>query len=353
MKGKEKKGVMLAVVAIALVVLASVTSAQPIPVTLSDLIQINAEPASVPADGESTSRITIAVFWPELEELGDLCGTPAAHTPVLVETTRGVLTDTEDMNSTGKDIEVFTGDNGVASVLLSGSEKGTANITARATGIESTVNDVLANKTTVYVVQNSTSVEFIAPGTTTAPSGDGGNGDEIPPTPPPGTLPYVDLSANPADIPADGSSTSTITALVWDGEDWMLENLTVKFSTDLGDITASALVENGTATAILTAWTEPGAATITAEANLSGDVGTITNTNRVNFTTPGVTPTPPVLTPTPTPTVTVSLTPTATVSPAPSPTKKPLIPGFEAVFAIASLLAVAYLVLRGGRGAQS
>ena len=161
MKGKEKKGVMLAVVAIALVVLASVTSAQPIPVTLSDLIQINAEPASVPADGESTSRITIAVFWPELEELGDLCGTPAAHTPVLVETTRGVLTDTEDMNSTGKDIEVFTGDNGVASVLLSGSEKGTADITARATGIEAMINDYLANETTVYVVKNSTTATLL------------------------------------------------------------------------------------------------------------------------------------------------------------------------------------------------
>jgi len=66
------------------------------------------------------------------------------------------------------------------------------------------------------------------------------------------------------------------------------------------------------------------------------------------------TPTPgetPATSPTPgatlTPTVTVSPTPVATVSPAPtpSPARKPWIPGFEVVFAIAGLLTVAYLVL--------
>ncbi|MGB7533415.1 MAG: PGF-CTERM sorting domain-containing protein [Halobacteriota archaeon] len=38
--------------------------------------------------------------------------------------------------------------------------------------------------------------------------------------------------------------------------------------------------------------------------------------------------------------------PTSTPTQSPSPTKKPLIPGFEAVFAIAGLLAVTYLVIR-------
>ena len=68
------------------------------------------------------------------------------------------------------------------------------------------------------------------------------------------------------------------------------------------------------------------------------------------------TPTPgetPATSPTPgatlTPTVTASPTPVATVSPAPTPTpspaRKPWIPGFEVVFAIAGLLTVAYLVL--------
>ena len=54
----------------------------------------------------------------------------------------------------------------------------------------------------------------------------------------------------------------------------------------------------------------------------------------------------PVVSPSPTVTVSPTVSPTATptVSPAVSPTPKP--PGFEAVFAIAGLLAVAYLVLR-------
>jgi len=350
MKEKGKKRV--TVVVIALVVLAGVVSAQPEKVTLSDLIQINAEPASVAADGKSTSEIAIAVFYPEIEdypELGEiegyeyLSGTPAAHTQVIVGTTLGELTDAEDMNSTGKDITVLTADNGVASVLLSGSETGVADIAARATGIEAMINDILSNKTTVYIVKNSTTVTLLEPGTTpTTPSGNGDGGEGIPPTPPAGTLPYIDLSANPADIPADGSSTSTLTASVWGGEEWVLENLEVNFSTSLGSITASAVIVNGTSTAILTAGTEEGIVTVTAEANLGGDIGTVTNTTTVNFTTPGVTATPPVLTPTPTPTVTISPTPVVTTSPTPTPEE----PGFEAVFAITSLLTVAYLVLQ-------
>jgi len=163
LKGKERKGIISAVVVIASVVLAGVASAQPIVITISDLIQIIAEPASIPADGKSTSEITIAVFWPELEELGDLGGTPAAHTPVLVGTTLGEFTDAEDMNSTGMGIEVFTGDNGTVNVLLSGNETGVASITARATGIEAMINDILSNETTVYLVKNSTTVTFLEP----------------------------------------------------------------------------------------------------------------------------------------------------------------------------------------------
>ncbi|RJS70056.1 PGF-CTERM sorting domain-containing protein, partial [Methanophagales archaeon] len=63
--------------------------------------------------------------------------------------------------------------------------------------------------------------------------------------------------------------------------------------------------------------------------------------------TPVPTPTPTlVVTPTATPTMPpVSPTPTPTATPTPTPTP----PGFEAVFAIAGLLAVAYLVLRRNR----
>lgn len=362
--GKEWMVAVIIPVIVTLLFLSGVALAQAPPnyVILTEPVKISAKPASIPADGESTSEIMIAVFNPKVEDIPKLAelegyeeifsGKPAAHTRVDVKTSLGKLTDADDMNNTGKEITVFTGDSGMATVLLSGNETGMANIIAEAVSIGDMITLIPENDTTLYIVRNSTEVEFIAGEATPSPGNGGNNGGNrgIPPTPQEGTQPYIDLNANPADIPADGNYTSTITASVWDGEEWVLENLTVNFSTDLGNITASSLIENGTATAVLTAGTEDlGVATITAEANLSGDIGIITNTTAVNFTAPGVTPTPPVLTPTPTPTV--SPTPAATVSPAPSPTKKPLIPGFEAVFAIASLLAVAYLVLRRGRKA--
>jgi len=219
------------------------------------------------------------------------------------------------------------------------------------------------------------------------------------PSPPNGTPPTIYITADPSEIPADGCSTSTITVSVWDGEYLIFSGPVVNFSTDLGEITASAPIENGTATATFTAGTTEGVATIRAEVNLGEDIGILHNTTTVNLTAPGATPTAspgngggtgdggdggnggdggtttptptPTLTPTPTgtaspaPTVTATVTPTPraspgetetptatespTPSPSPGPTKKPLIPGFEALFAIASLLAVAYLVLRKGR----
>jgi len=63
--------------------------------------------------------------------------------------------------------------------------------------------------------------------------------------------------------------------------------------------------------------------------------------------TPTPTPTPkPTATPTPKPTATPTPTPTATPTPTPTPTPKKKTPGFEAVFAIAGLIAVAYLLRR-------
>jgi len=64
--------------------------------------------------------------------------------------------------------------------------------------------------------------------------------------------------------------------------------------------------------------------------------------------TPTPTPTPsPTPSPTPKPTATPTIPPPITPTPSPTPTPEP--PGFEAVFAIAGLLAVAYLVLRKKR----
>jgi len=219
-------------------------------------------------------------------------------------------------------------------------------------------------------------------------------GAQLPPLPNM-TSPALYLSADPAEIVADGSATTTITATIWDGEDWIWLGPVVEFRTDLGEITASVPMQNGTAAATLTAGTTPGVATITAEVTPSEDLGTLTNTTTVNLTTPGgggnggnggnggsggnggaTTPTPtPTAGVTPTPTATGGETPTPTTSPTagatatptwsptaspgttgtptatPGPTKEPLIPGFGAVFAIAGLLAVAYIVLRRERKA--
>jgi len=86
--------------------------------------------------------------------------------------------------------------------------------------------------------------------------------------------------------------------------------------------------------------------------------GTPTPTPTATATvTPGETPSPSptagaTATPTWSPTASPGTTPTSTTPTAtPSTTKEPLIPGFEAVFAIAGLLAVAYIVLRSGRKA--
>jgi PGF-CTERM protein len=201
--------------------------------------------------------------------------------------------------------------------------------------------------------------------------------------PPPPSEPSIQLAVEPSEIVADGSSTAAITATVWDGDDWIVGGFEVRFSTDLGEITESVLL-NDTATATLTAGTTAGTATISAEVNVTGDIGLLTNTTTVVFTTPGgdnggnggssggnggttSTPTPtattsPGITPTPTststetpsptsgatatptPALTPGTTPGPTATPAPA-TPTPEEPGFGAAVAIAGLLAVAYLLM--------
>ena len=204
------------------------------------------------------------------------------------------------------------------------------------------------------------------------------------------TPPAIFLSATPSAIVADGTSTATITATLWDGEYWVVAGFAVSFSTGLGTITPSVPLNASEAQATLTAGTTAGTATVTAEVNMSGDIGLLTNTTTVTFTSPGGSPTPtpgggggggggggtttptPTTSPTGSPTAAPSVTPTGsptatptggptasptatpaptatpTATPAGSPTASPKtgIPGFEAVFSIAGLTAIAYLLLR-------
>ncbi|NMX22062.1 hypothetical protein C5S30_06455 [ANME-1 cluster archaeon GoMg4] len=155
-----------------------------------------------------------------------------------------------------------------------------------------------------------------------------------------------------------------------------------------GETTVTYVVETGTAEQIETAVFSGTWNTSDSSLNkISGDVDGDTTLTLAEGPKPTPTPTPGngnggnggnggvTPTPTPTPTATATVTPGETPLPSPtagatatptwsptaspgetptateSPTKEPLIPGFEAVFAIAGLLAVAYIVRRSGRKA--
>jgi PGF-CTERM protein len=211
--------------------------------------------------------------------------------------------------------------------------------------------------------------------------------------------PSIAISASRTEIPADGVSMTEIKVVVsWPEE----SNITgpagdtlVDMSTTLGRLTdaenqsnngssISLITDtNGIVTALLSG-DKTGVAYVTSVATLLETC----NKTVVTFVAPEATPTAPsggggggggvtTSTPTPTasPTATAGVTPTPspgetpgatatpsvspgespvttatpTVTPSPSPTPKPGIPGFEAVFAIAGLLAVAYLGQSGKR----
>jgi PGF-CTERM protein len=123
------------------------------------------------------------------------------------------------------------------------------------------------------------------------------------------------------------------------------EKYPILITVSQGDVTlftTSVTVSNGTfsATADTTGWAV-GTYTVKADdGDGHTDDTTVEIVTAVPTATPTVTPTP-TATPTPTVAPTPAPTPTPTATPTPTPT-----PGFEAVFAIAGLLAVAYLVLR-------
>jgi len=84
----------------------------------------------------------------------------------------------------------------------------------------------------------------------------------------------ITLEANPTSIPADGYSSSEITATVYDSSgDPVANGTTVTFTTDLGSFSGSTSIsvstsdDTGIVIVSLIAGTTPGTATITVEAN--------------------------------------------------------------------------------------
>ncbi len=78
----------------------------------------------------------------------------------------------------------------------------------------------------------------------------------------------ITLTANPANISADGTSTSVITVVTVEDPDFAggkVDAGPITLTTTLGTINGSVQLKNGTATAILTAGTTQGTAAIVAE----------------------------------------------------------------------------------------
>jgi PGF-CTERM protein len=220
--------------------------------TTSDWVRVSANPAVIPADGNSTSRIEMVVVWPNGTEYA---GEPLEKGSVIVHTTLGWLTEAGNASNTGTTINLTTDENGTATALLAGNKT------------------VLAgNKTADAVINvryneegwNYTEVTFQEPGGAEATT-----------------------TASPA-----VNETPTAT------------------SSPMG--TTPAINETPTAT--------------------SSPMGV---TPAVNETPTAATPGRPT-----------EATPT---TPGPTPTAKPSVPGFGVFFAIAGLLAVAYLVRRERR----
>jgi len=170
---------------------------------------LKADPATLPAGGGQTATITA--------EVTDAEGNPVANgTVVNFTTTLGTI---------GQSATTM---NGVATTVLTpGQEVGTAIVVASVGG-----------------VSRQTQVTITA-----------------------GDATQIRIDAEPQSVPADGTSTVSITANVTDaGGNPVTENTPVTFSTTLGTITPSDATKGGKAKATLRASTQAGTATVTVSA---------------------------------------------------------------------------------------
>lgn len=182
----------------------------------ADSVTLSTGATDIVADGASRARIKA--------EIVDSGGNPVANgTTVTFTTTAGSFSPLTTTTATTT--------NGVASVYLTSPTRvGSATITV-----------------TVGGVSNSTTVSFI-----------------------PGAVAFISLTAIPDNLTADGSSTSTIRAVVTDAQgNAVAEGEMISFSVTTGEGTLSAptaITTGGVATVIYTASTTSGTETISAQA---------------------------------------------------------------------------------------
>ncbi len=163
-------------------------------------ITLVALPTSISADGTSSSTITAT--------LTDASGKPVAKgTTVTFTTTLGTLSSSSAATPDDTGIVVVS--------LIAGTDPGTATVTASSGGVSQSV--------TVTITGGVPDVGSIG------------------------------VSANPTSIPADGASTSTITALVKTADNQVVKGASVTFTATRGSITSPHTTDdNGKATATLT-----------------------------------------------------------------------------------------------------
>ena len=199
-----------------------------------DTSQITAAPTSIPADGSSTSTITV--------ELRDASGTPltsGGHT-VQLSTTAGTLGSPVTDNGDGTYTTALTAPSTAGSATVSGTVGGSP-------------------------ITDTATVTFTGPG------------------PPSGATSQI--TASPTSIPANGTSTSTITVELRDASGTSLTTggATVALSTTAGSLSGVTDNGNGTYTATLTSASTGGSATVSGTVNGSA----ITDTAVVTFAGPG------------------------------------------------------------------
>ena len=167
-------------------------------------IALVADPTSIPADGASSSRITAT--------LTGATGNPVTPgTSVTFRTTLGMFSNNQVVYT----VQTLDSSGVVSVSLRSSTTPGSALVSAEAGNASQGV-----------------SVEFT------------GGAQEV------GS---VEISANPAGIPADGTSTSTITATVKTVDNQVIPDVEVTFTTSRGSITSPHTTEaNGQAKATLT-----------------------------------------------------------------------------------------------------
>ncbi len=272
---------------------------------------LTADPESIPADGSSSSAITV-----DLHETTS--GNPVVNKSLAISTDLGTIPS-----------EGLTGTNGQATIsLTAGMTPGTATVTVDAGIIATTAVDFLSTApTTIAVSTGSASLLADADATTTISAsltdilGNAVSGATVNFTAASGTLSSsngvtdsdgiatveltssastanvstnilvvaadnatirdsidvtyrgltLEVSASPDEIPADGSSTASITAILTETTNGNpVINKVLAVSTDRGIIASEGITgTNGRATIILTAGTSAGTATITVDAGIT------------------------------------------------------------------------------------